>query len=717
MFPGAWTATSASHSPFRRYLTILEALRDAPARGNTRRHNSTTDADTPRQGLIAINYPARAFGITRHLSITEALKLCPSLVSQHVATWREGDDAWAYRPDAPANVATDKVSLDPYRLQSRRILALIRESLPPAQQRIEKASVDEVFLDLSAQVHEVLASRFPELARPMGDPSELLPAPSVAALNWTTDHLVPLSEEEEVQDPDWDDIALSIGAEIVRDVRAAIRERLGYTCSAGIAHNKLLSKLGSGCRKPNQQTVIRRRAVAPFLSPLKFTKIRNLGGKLGDQVTSEFGTEEVSGLLSVPLQQMISRLGTETGTWVHNSIRGIDNSEVNSRTKIKSMLSAKSFRPHISSVEQAERWIRIFAADINARLVEEGVLENKRRPKTLNLSLRHANQSRSRQTPIAPGRQLDQAYLMELGKALLGQILSEGEVWPCNNLSMAVSGFEDGVTGNMGIGSFLVKGVEAQALREVTTRVTQGDDTLGSTSQLHGSGSTSKSSDRKRRHPEGGGDIGRFFMRSPPTVTSHNHHGLPDESNNAGATSAHSHSGDDADPRGTVQVARSPAGAFPPPRTNSPLETPGKNVSGEPLPGTGGETPLGSKHSCPSNFSQTADQAGDWPSPYTCGRCNLSFADPEAQQSHKDWHLAVELQEREEGVEERVRSAFANRNGSCISRKRGGRGGRGNARGAATGTPGSRSSTSSSRQAGGRERSELEPGQRQLNFG
>lgn len=679
------------------------------------RHGPTTDTNTRRQGLIAINYPARAFGITRHLSVTEALKLCPSLVAQHVATWREGDDAWAYRPDAPANIATDKVSLDPYRLQSRRILALIRESLPPALQRVEKASIDEVFLDLSAQVHAVLLERFPELAQPASDHSELLPAPSVAALNWTTDHLVPLSEEEEVQDPDWDDVALSIGAEIARDVRAAIRGRLGYTCSAGIAHNKLLSKLGSGYKKPNQQTVIRRRAVAPFLSPLKFSKLRNLGGKLGEQVASEFGTEDVSELLSVPLQQMISRLGAETGTWVHNSIRGIDNSEVNSRTKIKSMLSAKSFRPHIHSVEQAERWIRIFGADIHARLVEEGVLENRRRPKTLNLSLRHANQSRSRQTAIAPGRQLDQAYLIELGKALLGQILSEGEAWPCNNLSMAVSGFEDGVTGNMGIGSFLVKGAEAQALREATTREAQSDDTLGSTSQMHGTGSASRSLERKRRHPEGGGDIGRFFTRSPPMVTGHSHHEPADESNNAGASLTHGHSGDDADPRRTVRVAYSPGDAFQPLETNSPQKAHGKNTSGEPLLGIAGERQAGGKHSCPSGFSQTADEAGDWSPPHTCGRCNLSFADPGALQSHKDWHLAVELQEREEGVEERVRSAFANRNGPSIARSRGGRGGRGNGRAAATGTFGSRSS--SSRQAGGRGKSELEPGQRQLNFG
>lgn len=73
------------------------------------------------QGLIAINYPAREFGLNRHVTISEAKSKCPQIVVQHVATWREGDDKWAYREDAFKHIQTDKVSLDPYRLGSRRI--------------------------------------------------------------------------------------------------------------------------------------------------------------------------------------------------------------------------------------------------------------------------------------------------------------------------------------------------------------------------------------------------------------------------------------------------------------------------------------------------------------------------------------------------------------------------------------------------------------------
>jgi DNA polymerase eta len=421
-----------------------------------------------RQALIAVNYPARNFGLTRHITITEAKKLCPNLIVQHVATWKEGEEKWAYHDDAAAHIGTHKVSLDPYRLESRRILACIKEVIPAKLQRVEKASVDEVFLDLSSQVHSTLLERYPELAlpAPYDDVTENLPRPPTSALDWQADALVDLdTHETEEDDPDWDDIAMLIGSEIVRGVRAVIREKLNYTCSAGICYNKMVAKLGSAYRKPNQQTVVRSRAVQQFLSGFKFTKIRNLGGKLGDQIAAVFGTDAVKDLLPISIEALKQKLGDDTGSWVYHTIRGIDTSEVNSRTQIKSMLSAKSFRPSINTYEQAVRWLRIFVCDIYSRLLEEGVLENKRRPKTINLHHRQGGQTRSRQCHIPQGQIIDEASLFDLAKTLLSQIIQEGRVWPCANLSLSVGGFEDGITGNMGIGSYLVKGDEAKLLK------------------------------------------------------------------------------------------------------------------------------------------------------------------------------------------------------------------------------------------------------------
>jgi DNA polymerase eta len=384
---------------------------------------------------------------------------------QHVATWKEGDETWKYHEDAFKHIATMKVSLDPYRKESRRILKCIKDFLPK-EQRVEKASVDEVFLDLGAQVHTILLERYPELAGPppYDDPSEYLPRPPTSVLDWAADAVVGTGKEDgEDMDPDWDDVCVLIASEIVRDVRKYIYDQLGYTCSAGVSRNKMLAKLGSAHKKPNSQTIIRHRAIGHFLSEFKFTKIRNLGGKLGDEVVAMFGTDQVKELLEQPLEQL-KRLGDDTGSWLYQTIRGEDNSEINPRTQIKSMLSAKSFRPAINSFEQGVRWLRIFVADIFSRCVEEGVLENKRRPRTINLHHRQGSQMRSKQSPIPQGKPLSEAMLFDLAKNLLAQVVVDGRAWPCINLSLSVGGFEDGLVNNKGIGGFLVRGEEAKAM-------------------------------------------------------------------------------------------------------------------------------------------------------------------------------------------------------------------------------------------------------------
>ncbi|OLN86133.1 N-acetyltransferase eso1 [Colletotrichum chlorophyti] len=571
------------------------------------------------QGLIAVNYPARDSGIGRHCTVTDAKKLCPSLIAQHVATWREGDDKWAYRDDAAANIQSDKVSLDPYRLQSRKILAVIKDSLPSDMQKVEKASIDEVFIDLSAQVHSILLDRFPELGNPppYDDPTEKLPLPSVAALDWQADALVDLDEEEESLDPDWDDVAILIGSEIVRHVRSQILEKLQYTCSAGIARNKMLSKLGSGHKKPNQQTVIRNRAADQFLAGFKVTKIRNLGGKLGENVVAAFNTDTVADILPIPLDQMRVKLGHDTGTWVYNTIRGIDHSEVNSRTQIKSMLSAKSFRPYINTPDQAIRWLRIFAADIFARLVEEGVLEHKRRPRTINLHYRHVGQTKSRQAPIPQGRPLDEQALFELAKGLLNQVIAEGGIWPCANLSLSVGGFEDGITGNMGIGAFLLKGEEAQALRQANRE--------GGNSAL-----TPEEKPPKRRRTDEGA-IHRFFTRNVSTDDD----ALPEDATaDGGLRSREEHKLEGHSPVTATKVKES-----------------GSDSSWQ--------TPI------------TA---------FVCSRCNARFESPEEHQSHEDWHFAKDLQDEERTKSAFANRSSATRNSSTktsgASAKRGGRGGK-----------------------------------------
>lgn len=411
--------------------------------------------------IIALNYPARKAGLKRGVSVEDARIACPDIVLQHVATWREGDNMWAYRPDAVENTQTDKAALDPYRLESRKSIELIKSILPaPPLQKVEKASVDEVFLDLSAQVHGILLERYPGLlALQSQNLSANLPKPWTTTLNWHTETVVGINmDEDESNPPDWDDIALSIGSEIVRNLRQEIYRHLHYTCSAGVAPNKALAKLGAGHMKPNGQTVIRNQAITQFLSSYKLTDIRGLGGQLGQRVMKAYNAEKVSDLLPVSLQDMRLKFGDDTGLWLFNIVRGSEPSEVIPRTRIQSMLSQKSFVPSITSHDQATKWLQIFAADLFGRLEEQRAASIQTRPRTISLNHHikgRIGPARSKQTSIPPGSEITQQSLFIFAEALLKEIALAGPTWPCAGISLCISNFEDCVTANHQITSFM----------------------------------------------------------------------------------------------------------------------------------------------------------------------------------------------------------------------------------------------------------------------
>lgn len=408
------------------------------------------------KAIIALNYPAKAVGLRRGMSIEAARAKFPELVLQHVATWREGSSSWAYRADVNDHLKTDKAALDPYRLQSRKAFNLIKSKLPPSPvQRVEKASIDEVFCDLSVQVYNMMLERYPELRdwseEAYGEDSKL-PLPPTSLLDWGKSKLVEADGlSQEVVQPDWDDIALKLGSEIVHSLREEIYNQLQYTCSAGIARNKPLAKLAAGHNKPNQQTVVRARSIHQFLSSYEFTKIRGLGGKLGQQIVTAFHTRQVSDLLRVSQKDLSSKIGAESARWTYNVIRGNEYSEVVERTALQSMLTAKTFVPRLTGLEQAEKWLRIFAGDLMGRLHEEDAVSANRRPRVIAFH-HHIDgrfgPTRSKQIAIPSSAEITAHLLYTLARELLVQLCEEGPAWPCLGLSMSVSDFELLETGN-----------------------------------------------------------------------------------------------------------------------------------------------------------------------------------------------------------------------------------------------------------------------------
>ncbi|KAI9102840.1 hypothetical protein DFS34DRAFT_412582 [Phlyctochytrium arcticum] len=405
------------------------------------------------QGLIAVNYEARKAGIARHSTVEDALKKCPDLKLVHVATYAQGETEPKYHTSG-VTPKSHKVSLEPYRRASRQIMAIFARHAPLFQ----RASIDEAYLDVTEVVLDYLKTSPMELD-PSGEP----------IVHW--DGAGVLVGEEIQTSTGWRDCQLRAAAEISQRIRREVWDELGYTCSAGIAHNKTLAKLCSGLNKPNKQTVIRESQVLDYMQKLPFTKIRSLGGKLGASIESAFKVETAGDLWSIPLSTLSTHFPASTAHWLQSISRGICNDPVTPVTLHKSMAACKSLRPPVVDEKGVRHWLEILAAELWTRVGEEWEV-NRRWPKTLVLHTSRAgvgtggDVSKSGPFPIwrrgagsdSPGDEvreqiLDKAVQMfgiSSDVSATGEAKSARLKYPCVRMALGVSGFEKDEAGASG---------------------------------------------------------------------------------------------------------------------------------------------------------------------------------------------------------------------------------------------------------------------------
>lgn len=457
-----------------------------------------------RNGLIAISYAARKFGISRHETVEAAQKLCPEIQLVHVATYAEGAEKAEYNEDPRPE--THKVSLDPYRRESRKIVAIFNELCPLGA--VEKASIDELYVDLTLAARQLILQRFPELTRPPSDSPLGLdtPLPPPPKIDWThlgykmpttpsrageeeipvlsngdtpppsaqpqstaqdniddAKHPSPEPEEPIIeQAASWADYALACGAELIYKVRQEVIRRLGYTMSSGISVNKTLAKLSASQRKPNGQTVMLPAAIPIYLKDLPFKKIRFLGGKLGEAIATEWESSTVGDLWNVSLTSMQQKFGDES-RWVHDVLRGIDHSAVVERTANKTMLASKNVKPPIRTAKEAQRWLSILSLELCVRLKEAREESPNMWPSTLVLRyLRPTETARSRQSNFGFVKDLKPEHIQTIAERLwndaLGEQMASGKPLDVIVIALGFSGLEAGEQGQRSIEGFFSAG-------------------------------------------------------------------------------------------------------------------------------------------------------------------------------------------------------------------------------------------------------------------
>jgi len=223
------------------------------------------------RGVVAsCSYEARKFGVRSAMPIRMALRLCPEAI-------------------------IIKGDIEYYSQMSHLVTEIIQEKVPI----MEKASVDEFYLDLSGM------DQF------------------FGCYQWTS------------------------------EIAEAVKRQAGLPISFAVSTNKTVSKIGTGEAKPGKLE-LKMKEIQPFLNPLSIKKIPMVGN-VTFQLLSRLGVRKIETLSKMPvdvLQEMIGKNGIEL--W--KKANGIDNNPVVQYSERKSISTETTFTEdtidvlHINSI-------------------------------------------------------------------------------------------------------------------------------------------------------------------------------------------------------------------------------------------------------------------------------------------------------------------------------------------------------------------------------
>ncbi|MFP3592928.1 DNA polymerase IV [Chryseobacterium sp. SIMBA_038] len=254
------------------------------------------------RGVVAsCSYEARKFGVRSAMPLKMAIRLCPE------AQVIKGD-------------------MEYYSNMSHLVTEIIQEKVPV----LEKASVDEFYLDLSGM------DQF------------------FGCYQWTT------------------------------EVAKSVMKNTGLPISFALSSNKTVSKIGTGEAKPTGKLELITQNIQPFLNPLSIKKIPMVGD-VTFELLSRLGVRKIETLSKMPvdvLQQLIGK----NGLTLWKKANGIDETPVVSYSEQKSISTENTFSKDTIDMQKLESTLSGMVEQLCYQLRHEKWLTS-----TVSVRIRYAN--------------------------------------------------------------------------------------------------------------------------------------------------------------------------------------------------------------------------------------------------------------------------------------------------------------------------------------
>ncbi|EOR96740.1 DNA polymerase IV [Arcticibacter svalbardensis MN12-7] len=199
-----------------------------------------------------------------------------------------------------------------------------------------------------------------------------------------TDLIEPLSLDEAYLDVTQDKLHIGSALEIAWQIKAAIKDELKLTASAGVSINKFVAKMASDINKPDGLKFIGPSSVEAFMETLPVAKFYGVGKVTAEKMKKMglFTGADIKNLSEAEL----SRSFGKSGRFYYQIVRGIDDREVQPHRETKSLAAEDTFAYDLSTLEEMEAEL-----DKIAKLVYDRLLKKNLKGRTITLKIKYSN--------------------------------------------------------------------------------------------------------------------------------------------------------------------------------------------------------------------------------------------------------------------------------------------------------------------------------------
>ena len=171
---------------------------------------------------------------------------------------------------------------------------------------------------------------------------------------------------------------------LAKQLKREIKEKEHLTCSIGVGPNKLVAKIASDYHKPDGLTIVKENETEAFLAPLPARRLLWVGRKTEAKL-KKMGINTIGDLASFDPTVLAEVFGV-MGTQLHLMARGIDRSEVEARTEVKSISHETTFEEDTDDAEVILKALYALATEISTEVKVQKLFF-----KTITVKLRYEN--------------------------------------------------------------------------------------------------------------------------------------------------------------------------------------------------------------------------------------------------------------------------------------------------------------------------------------